>query len=759
MTKIDQPRHASYHLAVSGVTCASCVSSIEKTLKALPDVLNATMNFADRTATITTTSSVSSDTLIKAVEKLGYKATLIQSHQQNREAEETKKTVEHRYYKNLLIKTIVAAIVGVPLFLFSMLNALPSLQTNLGYTINVALGFITLGVLIYSGGHFFVGAWKAFCAHRANMDTLIAIGTGMAWLYSMLAILLKTYLPSIAQHVYFEAAVVIIALVNLGALLELRAREHTSEAIQRLMRLQPKTARIIKNNEEVDVPIEELHLGDLIRVRPGEQIPVDGIIVEGSSHIDESMLTGEPLPRQKEMNDTVWGGTLNKTGSFIFKANKVGQDTVLSHIIQMVQHAQNSKPALARLADQVSAYFVPAVLIISILTAMIWFYAGVEPKAAYMLVTSMAVLVIACPCALGLAVPISVMLGVGKAAEYGVLIRNAETLQKAGQLTTIVLDKTGTITQGSPKVTGIYPGANITSEQLLLLAASLESGSEHPLAEAMVTAAKEKNITLLSVQHFQATSGLGVTGLIEKQPILLGNWKCMEQQGISEKEWQEQGDSLAAQAQTPIYVARDKALLGIITIADPIKSDSEKAIKALQSMGLEILMITGDHQKTAQAIAAQVGIKHVIAEVLPQDKANKIVELQARKKGKNKIGMVGDGINDAPALAQADVGFAMGSGADVAMESAGMTLMRNSLEGVVDAIIISRHTIKNMKQNLVGAFIYNVIGIPIAAGILFPFTGLLLNPMIAGFAMAFSSVTVVTNANRLRFLKVKGKTI
>ena len=749
---MDQSKQVSYHLAVSGVTCASCVSSIEKTLKAVPGVLNATMNFADRTARVVATSSVSSDTLIKTIEKLGYKATLIQLHQQNEEAEEIRKTIEHCYYKNLLIKTVVAAVVGVPLFFFSMLNALPSLQTHVGYTINLVLGFITLGVLIYSGGHFFIGAWKALCAHRANMDTLIAIGTGMAWLYSMLAILFNAYLPVIAQHVYFEAAVVIIALVNLGALLEWRARQHTSEAIQRLMHLQPKTARIIKNNEETDVPIEELQINDLIRVRPGEQIPVDGIIIEGSSHIDESMLTGEPLARQKKINDAVWGGTLNKTGSFIFKATKIGQETVLSQIIQMVQHAQNSKPALARLADQISAYFVPAVLIISILTAMIWFYVGVEPKAVYMLVTSISVLVIACPCALGLAVPISVMVGVGKAAEYGVLIRSADALQKAGQLTTIVLDKTGTITQGSPAMTGIYPDATITSEALLSLAASLEVGSEHPLAEAIVKAAKEQNSKLLSVQHFEANSGLGVAGLIEQQSILLGNWKFMEQQGISANVWQEQGEKLAVQAQTPLYIARDKTILGIITIADPIKPDSKKAIEILQSMGLNIIMITGDHQKTAEAIAKQVGIEHVIAEVLPQDKAKEITKLQTKK---NKVGMVGDGINDAPALAQADVGFAMSHGTDVAMESAGITLMRNSLQSVVDAMLISRQTIRNMKQNLLGAFIYNVIGIPIAAGILFPLTGMLLNPMLAGLAMAFSSVTVVTNANRLRFFKLK----
>lgn len=611
--------NSTYQFTISHVTCASCVNSIEKSVSAIPGVLNANLNFANKKLLVSAQPFVSSNQIIHTLEKLGYKAHLIQENEKENTAQDK---IERHYLQVLKYKTLIAAMIGAPLFILSMLNLFPSLTTTTGFIINLILGLLTLGVLIYSGGHFFIGAWKSFRAHRANMDTLIAIGTGMAWIYSMLAILFKSYLPVMAQHVYFEAAVVIIALVNLGALLELRARTHTSEAIQHLMRLQPKTARIVRNNnEEIDIPIEKLKIDDLIRVRPGEQIPVDGIIIEGESNIDESMLTGEPLPRQKKIKDTVWGGTLNKTGSFIFKANKIGQETILSQIIEMVQHAQNSKPALARLADQIAAYFVPAVLIVAVLTAMIWFYAGVEPKAAYMLVTSMAVLVIACPCALGLAVPISVMIGVGKAAEYGVLIRNADALQNAGQLTTIVLDKTGTITQGSPEVTGIYPNENIQSEELLSLAASLETRSEHPLAQAIVKAAKAKNNSLLAVQKFQAISGLGVTGVIDSQTYSLGNWHFMQQQGITSQAWQQQGEQLATQAQTPIYIARDKSILGIITIADPIKPDSKQAIETLQAMGLKILMITGDHHKTAAAIAKQVNIKDVLAQVLPQDKA------------------------------------------------------------------------------------------------------------------------------------------
>lgn len=746
---LSHPENNSYQFFIENTKCASCVARIEKITKAIPDVLDVSMNLNNKTLIVSATASLQSERVIQALQSQGYQAHIIKD---TNEKEDSQKTIEKKYYHHLLIKTVVAAILAAPLFIVSMFDLLPSLQTSIGHWVNFSIGLVSFIILIYSGGHFFTGAWKSFLAHRANMDTLIAIGTGIAWLYSMLAILLTSYLPSMAQHVYFEAAIVIITLVNLGALLELRARQHTSEAIQRLMRLQPKTARVIRNNQEIDISIEELKIGDWIRVRPGEQIPVDGIIIEGSSSIDESMLTGESLPREKKAQDTIWGGTLNKAGSFIFKANKIGQDTVLSQIIKMVQQAQNSKPALARLADQIAAYFVPAILIIAILTAMIWFYLGPEPKIAYMLVTAMAVLVIACPCALGLAVPISVMVGIGKAAEYGVLIKDANALQQAGQLTTIVLDKTGTITQGTPIVTGIYPAATTTIEQLLSLAASLEAGSEHPFAEAITKSAIEKNCKLLPIQNFQTVSGLGVTGHIDNQAISLGNWKFMQQLGINELEWLQQGETLALQAQTPIYIAKDKNILGIITIADPVKQDSKQAIETMQKMGLKVIMITGDHTLTAKAIAEQVGIKHILAEVLPQEKANKIIELQQQN---HKIGMVGDGINDAPALAQADVGFAMSNGTDIAMESAGITLMRNSLQGVVDAIAISQRTVKNMKQNLLGAFIYNITGIPVAAGVLFPFTGLLLNPMLAGLAMALSSVTVVSNANRLRFFKTK----
>ncbi|HEV2613433.1 MAG TPA: copper-translocating P-type ATPase [Gammaproteobacteria bacterium] len=650
---------------------------------------------------------------------------------------------EDSYSRELLYKTLFAAIIGIPLFTIAMLN----ISTNTFW--NIIFTALTLMVLVYSGGHFFKNAYKAFIIQQANMDTLVSLGTGVAWLYSACVVFFPNYFPELARHTYFEAAVVIIALINLGALLELRARQNTSSAIKRLIGLQPKTARIIKNNQELDIPIEDVKINDLVRVRPGEKIPVDGIIIEGNSNIDESMITGEPIPVEKNSGDFVTGATINKSGSFIFKATKIGADTVLAKIIEIVQQAQGSKPAMARMADQISAIFAPLVMIIAIITALVWFNFGPDPKDAYILVTAMSVLIIACPCALGLAVPISVMVGVGKAAEYGILIRHGDALQQASQLKVLVLDKTGTVTEGKPSVTEIHALKHWDDKGLLQLAASVEVHSEHALAEAILNHAQEKHIQALHATQFEAVSGQGAKAVIHNETVLLGNKKFMAENNITLP-----NDNFAKNGATPIYIAVENTLAGIITISDKIKPDSQKAIKQLQNMGLKIILLTGDHKETANFIAQQVGITDVIAEVSPADKANVIKRVQLDHNHSIKVGMVGDGINDAPALAQADVGFAIGSGTDVAIESASITLMRNSLQGVVDAMLISNYTVKNMKQNLFGAFIYNIIGIPVAAGILFPFTGLLLNPMIAGLAMALSSVTVVMNANRLRFVKL-----
>jgi Cu+-exporting ATPase len=485
-------------------------------------------------------------------------------------------------------------------------------------------------------------------------------------------------------------------------------------------------------------------------VRPGEKIPVDGVIIEGHSTVDESMLTGEPLPVEKKLGDEVTGGTLNKTGTFLFQAKRIGADTALARIIEMVRRAQSSKPAIGRLADKISAVFVPSVLIVAVLTFLAWYNVGPDPRVSFALVATMTVLIIACPCALGLATPISIMVGVGKAAEYGILIRNGEALQQAGRLTAVVLDKTGTITTGKPTVTALVAAPGFAEQQLLGLAASLEVGSEHPLAQAIVEAAQAKGVALLPVSGFEAIAGHGVRGSVDGKSLLLGNLKLMRDRAIALAGLEVRAAELAAQSHTPMYLAVDGRAAGIVAVSDPVKADSRAATARLRAEGLKIIIITGDNAATARAVAAQVGVDEVLAEVLPGDKAREVQRLQARGE---IVGMVGDGINDAPALAQADVGFAIGTGTDVAIESADVTLMRGSLHGVADAIAISRATVRNIKQNLFGAFVYNTLGIPVAAGVLYPFLGLLLNPVIAGAAMAMSSVTVVSNANRLRFVK------
>lgn len=729
------------------VSCASCIKRIEAALNAVPGVSAADVNFALRTATVTHSDSVTTEMLIQALATAGYQATALTETSVD-EAAPPRPT-------SLYLKTIIPGVVGLLLMVAMVSNKIPSLITTLGYTFNVGLLVLSLIIMGYAGGHLFVGGYKALRAHVANMDTLIALGTGIAWIYSAIVIFFSTYLPSAVQHTYLETALIIIALVNLGALLELRARQHTSQAIKQLMRLQPKTARLLKEGQEVDVPIATLAVGDFVRIRPGEQVPVDGVITEGYSVIDESMLTGEPLPKAKRVGDKVTAGTLNENGSFIANISEIGEKTVLAQIIALVQHAQNSKPALAKLADKVASYFVPAVMLIAMITALLWFNLGPQPKIVYMIITSMAVLVIACPCALGLAIPMSVIAGVGKAAEYGILFRQADALQQTRTLTTIVLDKTGTLTEGRPVVTGVYPHAAYDKTTLLSLAASLEQGSEHPLAKAILTAANSASSPLLPVSDFQTLPGFGIRGVVQQQMVYLGNHRLMVQQHVDIQSMQTQAELLATQGQTPIYVALDNSIVGLLTIADSLKAEAHAAMLRLHKAGLKVVMLTGDLASTAEAIAKQAGISHVIAEVLPQNKAMHIAALQAQGE---KVAMVGDGINDAPALAQADVGFAMGTGTDIAMESASVTLMHGSLHSIADAMMISKSTVRNMQQNLAGAFFYNILGIPLAAGLLFPFTGWLLNPMVAGLAMALSSVTVVSNANRLRWLKIGTKT-
>lgn len=734
-------------LLIDGAKCASCVSKIETALQKVPGVQSASMNLAQRSASID--GSAAPKDLVCAIEQAGYKATVVQSDNEADLLSESEQA-DAKNYRTRLRDMVLALALGAPLMIYGVLGGemmIHTPQQQIGWLV---IGVLTLAVLVFPGRHFFVGAWKSIRNRTATMDTLIALGTGTAWVYSMLVAAFPHFFPEQARHVYFEASAMIIGLINLGLALEIKARGRTSQAIKRLIGLQVKTARVIRNGNETDIPLALVQVNDLVRVRPGEKIPVDGVVSEGHSSIDESMLTGEPMPVEKSVGAEVAAGTLNKTGTLVFTATRVGKDTALARIIDMVKRAQSSKPAIGRLADAIASVFVPAVMLIAVASAVAWFIFGPQPALSFALVSATTVLIIACPCALGLATPMSIMVGVGKAAENGILIRNGDALQTAAKLDIMVLDKTGTITQGTPRVTAIHVTGNADENVVLQLAASLEAGSEHALAQALTDAAQEKKLPLLPAENFTAVPGQGVRGNVNRKNLLLGNRKLMQENSISLHTHEARAQQLAAQGQTPVFFAVDNALAAIIAIADPVKSDSVAAIQRLQRHGMRVIMLTGDNAVTAKAIADQVGITEFFAEVLPQHKADKVKELQADGA---IVGMTGDGINDAPALAQADVGFAIGTGTDVAIESADITLMRGSLHGIADAIAVSQATLRNIRQNLLGAFIYNVAGIPIAAGVLYPFTGLLLNPVLAGAAMALSSVTVVSNANRLRWFK------
>ncbi|MBB1300841.1 copper-translocating P-type ATPase [Pseudoalteromonas sp. SR44-8] len=731
---------------IEGASCGSCVAKIEKALKSVSGAQRVEMNFADRSVQVE--GNAPSAELIEAVENIGYKAKPMNSESEQDALDEKAKT-DNAHYKKLMRNMVLALGVGAPLMLYGLIFDM-SVTTNtqrIGWFI---VGIVTLVVMAIAGKQFYNGAWQSFKNHTANMDTLIALGTGTAWLYSMVVVIAPSVLPEVARHVYFEASAMIIGLISLGLAFEVKARGRTSEAIKRLIGLQPKTARVVRDNKEQDIAISEVLKDDNVRVRPGEKIPVDGEVIEGSSSVDESMLTGEPMPVNKSEGDTVVAGSINKSGTLLFKATHIGSETTLANIINMVKRAQNSKPSIGRLADVISGVFVPTVIIIAVLAGLAWLNFGPEPSIAYAVVAVTTVLIIACPCALGLATPMSIMVGIGKAAESGILIRNGEALQTTSKITTMILDKTGTITEGNPTVTDIINFNDSDKVHVLKLAASLESGSEHPLAQAIVSYAENEDITVEKISDFNAVTGQGVTSTFDGQTLLFGNEALMSQHNISIAEAKEQAEQLASAAKTPMYFAIDTQLQAIIAVADPIKDDSAEAIKRLQNKGIHVVMLTGDNQATAKAVANKVGIKDFIAQVMPDDKASEVTKRQAKGE---IVGMTGDGINDAPALAQADVGFAIGTGTDVAIESADITLMRGSLQSLGDAIAVSSATIVNIKQNLFGAFIYNVAGIPIAAGLLYPFFGILLNPVVAGAAMALSSLTVVTNANRLRFFK------
>jgi len=753
-------------IGIENLRCASCVKFIEDELKSTDGVLSATVNIATQEASVDyLPQKATLAQLNAAIEAWGYKPrpTLTDAPVDKQEE------AHAREYSRLMKMFWFSAIVSLPVLLFAYPQYVPVIRDLSINTIRLAWilsAVATLPVLFYSGYDFFTGAWAAFKHRSANMNTLIALGTGAAWLYSTFAIAFPSVFPEGTSEPFYDVIAVVIALVVLGQALELRAKGKSSSAIKKLLGLQAKTALVIRDGKELDLPVEEVLVGDVIQVRPGEKVPVDGVIVEGSSAVDESMLTGESLPVSKKKGDEVIGATLNKTGAFKFRATKVGKDTALAQIVKMVQDAQNSKAPIARLADTISGYFVPIVMILAVWTFVIWFVIGPQPQLVYALVTSVTVLIIACPCALGLATPMSLMVGIGKGAEHGILIRSGEALQTARAIQTVVLDKTGTITKGKPELTDVVISdqslalseveGSVISDQLLRLAASVEKVSEHPLAQAIVEGAQARKVELAEVKDFEAIPGHGVSARVEGRNILIGNLKLMSRENISLGALEEKSKSLADDGKTPMFVAIDGKAAGIVAVADTVKEDSVEAIKALQSLGIEVVMITGDNRRTAEAIARKVGITRVLAEVLPEDKANQVKNLQNYPLPITKIvAMVGDGINDAPALAQADVGLAIGTGTDVAIEASDITLIKGSLKGVVTAIEVSRATMTNIYQNLFGAFIYNTLGIPVAMGLLFPFFGLLLSPLIAGAAMAFSSVTVVGNANRLRGFKPK----
>ncbi len=732
-------------LSITGATCASCVRSIETALGGVPGVREASMNLADHSARVS--GQAAPRDLIRAVESAGYGASVVDDPHR---ADQQREAREQAHYRQLLRHTGYGLGVGAPLMLWGLLGGSMTVQPGTASQAAwLAVGLITLAVLAVPGRPFFVGAWKALRHHNANMDTLIALGTGTAWLYSMVVVLAPGLVPEAARHVYFEASAMIIGLISLGLALEVRARGKTSAAVKRLLDLRAKTARVLRDGGEQDIPVEQVVAGDRVRVRPGEKIAVDGEVEEGSSRLDESMLTGEPMPVAKGPGDSVAAGTLNEGGTLIYRATRVGADTALAQIIELVKKAQGTKPPIGRLADQVSAVFVPTIMLIAVAAALVWFNVGPQPPFSHMMVAATTVLIIACPCALGLATPMSVMVGVGKAAEYGILIRQGEALQTAADLDTVVLDKTGTITEGRPALTRVLAVDGETEEEVLTLAASLEAGSEHPLARAIMTAAEERGLSPRSVSDFQALNGKGVSARLDGATLRLGNRRWLEQQDVT-LALEDQAAGLSKDAATPLFLARDDRVIGVLGVADRIKDDAADAIRRLRERGLRVIMITGDIQASADAIARQAGVDEVLAEVLPEDKAREVKRLQGDGA---KVAMVGDGINDAPALAQADVGFAIGTGTDVAIESAAITLMSGSLHGVADAMAISRATLGNIKQNLFGAFVYNSLGVPVAAGLLYPFTGWLLSPVIAGAAMSLSSVTVVSNANRLRFFK------
>jgi Cu+-exporting ATPase len=758
----------SLALDIEGMTCASCVNRIERYLRKVEGVVEANVNLATERASIVARREVTIDQLIGAVEAAGYEAKLlvdgeskaraeaaeVEPHAAHREeTREPETSFQQRHLADTRRRLIVAAVLTIPLLLALAQMTVAPFLPEVFSSPWLQLAFAT-PVQFYAGWPFYKGAWKVLRHRATDMNTLIAVGTSAAYFYSLAAILFPGFFHAVGigmegeLPLYFDTAAVIITLILLGRFLEARARSHTSDAIRRLIGLAPRTARVIRDGTERDLPIEEVRRGDLVLVRPGEKVAVDGVVRDGSSAIDESMVTGESMPVTKRAGDEVIGGTLNASGAFRFEATRVGRDTVLAQIVRLVQEAQGSKAPIQRLADQVTAYFVPAVLAIAALTFVVWFAFGPAPAFNLALLNTVAVLIIACPCALGLATPTSIMVGTGKGAENGVLFRDAEALERLHNVRAVVLDKTGTLTEGRPRVTDVAVADGAGADDVLRLAAAAERGSEHPLGEAIVRHAREeRQLELAEPAAFEARAGQGISATVDGRRVVIGRPEHLEEQGVDVGAQRTRGAELAAAGKTPVYIAVDGRAAAVIGIADTLKAGSRVAVAELQRLGLEVLMLTGDNETTARAIAREAGVDRVLADVRPDEKAAQVRRLQAEGR---LVAMVGDGVNDAPALAQADVGIAIGTGTDIAIESAGVTLMSGDLRAVVTAFALSRATMRNIKQNLFWAFAYNVALIPLAAGAFYPFTGILLDPIFAAAAMAASSVTVVSNALRLR---------
>ena len=735
---------------IEGMSCASCAMTIENAVSKMPGVDKASVNLATEIMTVEANDSVTPEAIAKVVDGVGYGARPRgKSVEEELEEKNEKKEAHLREMKRNLT---ISAIFAVPLLFIAMADMvgipMPAFLSPMQSPVSYALIQLALVLpIIWIGRRFFVDGFKALSKGHPNMDSLVALGTSAAFLYSLYGTyhVLEGH-AHFAMNLYYESAGVILTLITLGKYFEDVSKGKTSMAIQTLVGLAPKMATVLRDGQEVEVPVEEVQVGDLIRVKPGEKVPVDGVVTEGNSTVDESMLTGESIPVSKSVGDEVIGASLNKTGSFILKATKIGKDTALSQIIQLVEQAQGSKAPIAKLADKVSGVFVPIVIVLALVSGLAWYFLGQESW-VFALTITISVLVIACPCALGLATPTAIMVGTGKGAENGILLKSGEALEEANHVNMVVFDKTGTITNGTPVVTDVVTADNTDADALIRLAASLEVASEHPLGEAIVAKAKEQGAAFDEVTNFEAIPGFGIKGHVGETLVFLGNEKWMRENGLANATMNEKANRFAEQGKTPLYIGYNDAVQGLIVVADTVKESSARAIQTLHEMGIQVAMMTGDHERTAQAIAAEVGIDRVFSEVLPQDKANYVSKLQEEG---YIVAMVGDGINDAPALAQAQVGIAIGTGTDVAIESADAVLMKSDLMDVPAMLKLSRATIRNIKENLFWAFAYNVIGIPFAMGVLHLFGGPLLNPMIAGAAMSFSSVSVVLNALRLK---------